>query len=49
MLIKMYYPTYFKKISLVPIVPLVPALLATQFYLRGKIDNYDPDVYEPWN
>ena len=45
----MYYPTYFKKISINVFIPLVPVLLSTQFYLRYKIDNYDPDVYEPWN
>lgn len=43
----MYFPFFNKSFNV--IIPLVPALLSTQFYLRGKIDNYDPDIYEPWN
>jgi|DEB0MinimDraft_10_1074344.scaffolds.fasta_scaffold23584_3 hypothetical protein len=43
----MYFPFYTKTFNL--IIPLVPILLSTQFFLRSKIKNYDPNIYEPYN
>jgi|DEB0MinimDraft_10_1074344.scaffolds.fasta_scaffold277339_2 hypothetical protein len=47
MLIKMYYPFFTKSFNV--IIPLVPTMISVQYYLRSKIDNYDPDIYEPLN
>lgn len=43
----MYFPMYLKSLNLM--VPLVPTMISVQYYLRSKIDNYDPDIYEPLN
>ena len=43
----MYFPFFTKSLNV--IIPLVPTMISVQYYLRSKIDNYDPDIYEPQN
>lgn len=44
----MYFPFFTNSVNyFVPTI--VPLLISSQYYLRSKIDNYDPNIYEPLN
>lgn len=43
------YFTFFTKSVNYFIPTIVPTMISVQYYLRSKIENYDPDIYEPLN